>query len=393
MNDSFFEGYRGIIEIKKVKENWLVPREGREPDCILANDYKFFRLFPCHKHYAILAIYDEKFRFLEFYIDVIKDVQFDEQEKLPYMQDLYLDIVYTNLDEIIILDEDELEEALLKKEMTLEEYHMVLNTKQGQNMSIIYGKNPVIEAITSGKTINKLYISKGSKDVYDLISLAKEHKIVVVEADKRKLDRMVNFQNSQGVVASITDYQYFEVDDILKEAEDRKEEPLIVLLDKLEDPHNLGAIIRTVECLGAHGVIIPKRKACQVTDTVEKTAAGATSFVKVARVTNMTETIQYLKEKGLWIYGLDMQGTEEIHHTKLTGPIGIVVGNEGEGISRLVKENCDVLVKIPMTGKLNSLNASVSTAIAIYEVLKQKEEKCKKEPLLSLVLYLGLRFL
>lgn len=242
-------------------------------------------------------------------------------------------------------------------------------------MSIIYGKNPVLEAITSGKTINKIYISKGSKDLYDLIKLAKEHKIVVVDSDKRKLDHMVNFQNSQGVVASITDYQYFEVDDILKEALDRNEEPLIVLLDKLEDPHNLGAIIRTVECLGAHGVIIPKRKACQVTDTVEKTAAGATSFVKVARVTNMTETIKYLKDKGLWIYGLDMEGSEEIHHTNLTGPIGIVVGNEGEGISRLVKENCDVMVKIPMTGKLNSLNASVSTAIAIYEVLKQKEEK------------------
>ena len=242
-------------------------------------------------------------------------------------------------------------------------------------MSLIYGKNPVVEAINSGKTINKIYVAKGSKDTYDVIKLAKDNRIVVVESDKKKLDKMVEFKNSQGIVASVTDYEYFDVDDILKEAEERNEPPFVIILDKIEDPHNLGAIIRTVECLGAHGVIIQKRNACQVTDTVEKTAAGATSFVKVARVTNITETIKYLKDKGLWIYGLDMEGASEVYDIKFDGPIGIVVGNEGDGISRLVKENCDFMVKIPMTGKINSLNASVSTAISIYEVVRQKNKQ------------------
>lgn len=241
-------------------------------------------------------------------------------------------------------------------------------------MSIIYGKNPVTEAINSRKTINKIYIAKGSKDLYDVIKLAKDNRIVVVESDKKRLDKMIDFKNSQGIVASVTDYEYFDVDDILKEAEDRNEPPFVIILDKIEDPHNLGAIIRTVECLGAHGVIIQKRNACQVTDTVEKTAAGATSFVKVARVTNITETIKYLKEKGLWIYGLDMEGASNIYDTKIDGPIGIVVGNEGDGISRLVKENCDFMIKIPMTGNINSLNASVSTAISIYEIVRQKNK-------------------
>lgn len=242
-------------------------------------------------------------------------------------------------------------------------------------MSIIYGKNPVTEAINSGKTINKIYISKGSKDLYDIIRLAKDNRIVVVESDKKKLDKMVDYNNSQGIVASITDYEYFDVDDILQEANKRGEPPFLVILDKIEDPHNLGAIIRTVECLGAHGVIIQKRNACQVTDTVEKTAAGATSFVKVARVTNITETIKYLKKKGLWIYGLDMDGKNAVYDTKFDGAIAVVVGNEGEGISRLVKENCDFLVQIPMTGNINSLNASVSTAISIYEIVRQKNKK------------------
>lgn len=241
-------------------------------------------------------------------------------------------------------------------------------------MGLIYGKNPVTEAIVSGKTINKIYVSKTSKDLYDIIKLAKNKRIVVVESDKSKLDKMVEHKNSQGIVASITDYEYFEVDDILNEANKRGEPPFVIILDKIEDPHNLGAIIRTAECLGVHGIIIQKRNACQVTDTVEKVAAGATSFVKISRVTNITETLKYLKEKGLWIYGLDMEGAEDIYDTKFDGAIGIVVGNEGSGISRLVKENCDFMVKIPMTGNINSLNASVSTAISIYEVVRQKNK-------------------
>lgn len=241
-------------------------------------------------------------------------------------------------------------------------------------MGLIYGKNPVTEAIVSGKTINKIYVSKTNKELYEIIKLAKSKKIVVVESDKSKLDKMVEHKNSQGIVASITDYEYFEVDDILNEANKRNEHPFVIILDKIEDPHNLGAIIRTAECLGAHGIIIQKRNACQITDTVEKVAAGATSFVKVSRVTNITETIKYLQEKGLWIYGLDMDGAQDIYNTKFDGPIGIVVGNEGSGISRLVKENCDFMIKIPMAGNINSLNASVSTAISIYEVIRQKNK-------------------
>ncbi|MDD2377196.1 MAG: 23S rRNA (guanosine(2251)-2'-O)-methyltransferase RlmB, partial [Clostridia bacterium] len=205
-------------------------------------------------------------------------------------------------------------------------------------------------------------------------------KIVTVLADRGKLDRMITaddekLKNSQGIVASVTDYEYFEVDDILQEAESRGEKPFVVILDKIEDPHNLGAIIRTIDCLGAHGCIIQKRNAAQVTDTVEKVAAGATSYVKVARVTNITETIKYLKEKGLWIYGLDMEGASDIYSTKLDGAIGLVIGNEGEGISRLVRENCDVIIKIPMVGNIESLNASVSAAISMYEIVRQKNVK------------------
>ncbi len=240
-------------------------------------------------------------------------------------------------------------------------------------MSLIYGKNPVMEAINSGKTINKIYFANSSKELYDIIKLAKNKKIVVVEADKKKLDKMVEFKNSQGIVASVTDYEYFSVEDILDYAKSKNEPPFIVILDKIEDPHNLGAIIRTVECMGAHGIIIQKRNACQVTDTVEKTSAGATSFVRIAKVTNITETLKQLKEKGLWIYGLDMEGASNVYDTKFDGAIGIVVGNEGTGISRLVKENCDFMVKIPMTGNINSLNASVSTAMCIYEITKQKK--------------------
>ncbi len=239
-------------------------------------------------------------------------------------------------------------------------------------MGIVYGKNPVKEAILSNQTINKIYTQGKTKELYDIIKLAKDRKIVVVECDKVKLDKMCDGKNSQGIVASITDYEYFTIDDILNEAKSRNESPFVVILDKIEDPHNLGAIIRTCECMGVHGIIIQKRNACQVTDTVQKVSAGACSFVKIARVTNITESIKYLKENGLWIYGLDMNGENTIYDTKFEGAIGIVVGNEGSGISRLVKENCDFMVNIPMTGKINSLNASVSTAISIYEVVRQK---------------------
>ena len=239
-------------------------------------------------------------------------------------------------------------------------------------MSIIYGKNPVFEALNSGKTINKLYIQKNAKDLEDIIDIAKKNNIVTIYSDKAYLDKMVEYKNSQGAVASVTDYKYFDVDDILSYAKQKNEDPVIVILDKIEDPHNLGAIIRSAECLGAHGVIIQKRNEVQVNDTVEKVSAGALEYVRIARVTNITETIKYLKEKGLWIYGLDMDGSNNLYSENLKGPLGIVIGSEGFGISHLIKQNCDVLLKIPMVGKINSLNASVSNAIALYEILRQK---------------------
>lgn len=243
-------------------------------------------------------------------------------------------------------------------------------------MGLIYGINPVHEAIESGKTINKLYGARGSREVYEILKLAKSKGIVTVEADKIKLDHMITkenekLKNSQGIVASVTDFEYSQIEDIIEYAKTKNEPPFVVILDKIEDPHNLGAIIRTAECLGAHGVIIQKRNACQITDVVEKTAAGATNYLKVARVTNITRTIDELKKAGLWIYGLDMDGATNIYDTNLKGAIGIVIGNEGEGISRLVSKNCDGIIKIPMEGKTESLNASVSAAITMYEIKRQ----------------------
>ena len=247
-------------------------------------------------------------------------------------------------------------------------------------MSLIYGINPVTEAIVSGKTINKIYVQKGNKEAYNIAKKARENRIVVVEAEKSKLDKMItaeneNIRNSQGVVASVTEYKYFEIEDILQYAREKNEAPFVIILDKIEDPHNLGAIIRSAECLGAHGIIIQKRNAAQVTDIVEKVAAGACNYMKIARVTNITESIKKLKDNGLWIYGLDMDGASEIYNTDFSGAIGLVVGNEGIGISDLVLKNCDFIVKIPMVGQIESLNASVSTAICMYEVVRQKNLK------------------
>lgn len=247
-------------------------------------------------------------------------------------------------------------------------------------MGLIYGINPVREAIDTGKTINKIYGIKGKGEVNALLKLARDKKIVTVEADKTKLDYMVTepgkkLVNSQGIVASVTDYEYYDVQDILEYAEKLGEKPRVMVLDKIEDPHNLGAIIRSAEGLGFHGVIIQKRNAAQITDIVEKTSAGAVSYMRVARVTNITQTLNELKKAGLWVYGLDMDGASDVFKTDLTGAIAIVVGNEGDGISRLVRENCDGIIKIPMLGKIESLNASVSAAITMYEVLRQNTQK------------------
>ena len=238
----------------------------------------------------------------------------------------------------------------------------------------VEGRNSVLELLESGKDINKIYIEKGEKQgsIHKIIAKAKERKIVLVEVEKNKLKQMATTENYQGVIAIVPPFEYCDVDDILKEAEKRNEKPLIILLDGIEDPHNLGAIIRTAETAGVHGVIIPKRRAASVNSTVGKVSAGAVEYMKIARVNNLSETIRYLQEKGLWIIGTDMKAEKFYYEEDLKGPIAIVIGSEGFGMSRLVKENCDLLIKIPMKGKITSLNASVSAGIAIYEAVRQR---------------------
>lgn len=240
----------------------------------------------------------------------------------------------------------------------------------------IEGRNSVIELLKSGKDINKLFVQRGEKhgSILEIIRLAKNNKVIITEIDKTKLDKMSQTHNHQGVIAIIPPYEYCEVDDILEKAKQKNEDPFILILDQIEDPHNLGSIIRTAECSGVHGIIIPKRRAAQVNSTVNKTSAGAAEYVKIARVNNLNETINYLKEKNIWIYGTDAQGSSYYDEQDYKGGIGIVIGSEGFGMSRLVRENCDFLIKIPMKGKINSLNASVSAAIVMYEVMKQRRK-------------------
>lgn len=238
----------------------------------------------------------------------------------------------------------------------------------------IEGRNSVMELLESGKDINKIYVAKGEKhgSINKIIAKAKENKIVTVEIEKTKLYKMAQTENCQGVIAIVPPFDYCSVDDILNEAKRKKEKAFILILDGIEDPHNLGSIIRTAETAGVHGIIIPKRRSALVNSTVNKTSAGATNFMKIARVNNLNETIKYLKDNDVWIYGTDMD-TETIYYDEdMTGNVAIVIGSEGFGMSRLVKENCDILVKIPMNGKITSLNASVSAGIVMYEIVKQK---------------------
>ena len=239
----------------------------------------------------------------------------------------------------------------------------------------VEGRNSVIELIESGKDINKIYIAKGEKhgSITKIIAKAKEKKIVTVEIERDKLNKMAQTENPQGVIALVPPFNYCSVDDILNEAKAKNEKAFILILDGIEDPHNLGSIIRTAETAGVHGVIIPKRRSASVNSTVNKTSAGATSFMKIARVNNLNETIQYLKDNDVWIYGTDMNTDKMYYDEDMKGNIAIVIGSEGFGMSRLVKENCDFLIKIPMKGKITSLNASVSAGIVMYEVVKQRE--------------------
>lgn len=241
----------------------------------------------------------------------------------------------------------------------------------------IEGRNSVIELLESGKDINKIFIEKGEKhgSIHKIIAIAKEKKIIIVEKEKRKMQEMAQTQNYQGVIAIVPPFEYCEIEDILEEASKKKEEPFVLILDGIEDPHNLGSIIRTAETAGMHGIIIPKRRAVSVNSTVNKASAGAVEHMKIARVTNISDAIEELKQAGLWICGTDINSEKYYYNQDLTGPLGIVIGNEGKGISAKVKKNCDFNVKIPMKGKVTSLNASVSTGIIVYESVKQRISK------------------
>ena len=251
---------------------------------------------------------------------------------------------------------------------------------KNQYQDQVEGRNSVIELLESGKDINKIYVTRGEKhgSINKIIAKAKERKIIIVEKDKRQMQEKAQTENYQGVIAIVPPYEYCEIEDILEEAKKRKEDPFVLILDGIEDPHNLGSIIRTAETAGVHGIIIPKRRAAAVNSTVNKTSAGAVEHMKIARVNNITDSIKKLKEEGLWICGTDINTKNYYYDQDLTGPIGIVIGNEGQGMSEKVRKNCDFLVKIPMKGKVTSLNASVSAGIIIYEVLKQTIAKNKK---------------
>ena len=239
---------------------------------------------------------------------------------------------------------------------------------------IIEGRNAVIEALRAGTPVDKIYLARGETDsaLGHIASTARSRGIVVVECDRRKLDGMSRTHSHQGVIALAAVREYASVDDILNAAREKGEPPLIVVCDELSDPHNLGAVIRTAECAGAHGVIIPKRRSAGLTAVVAKTSAGAVSHLPVARVPNLPSLLKQLKKEGIWVFGADAAGTVPLYEADLKGPAAIVIGSEGSGMSRLVAETCDVLVRIPMKGKLNSLNASAAAAILLYEAVRQR---------------------
>lgn len=239
---------------------------------------------------------------------------------------------------------------------------------------LIEGRNAVTEALRAGTAIDKIYLARGETDATlgHIASTARGKGIVVVEADRRKLDGMSRTKSHQGVIAVAAVREYADVEDILRAAREKGEPPLIVVCDELSDPHNLGAVIRTAECAGAHGVIIPKRRSAGLTAIVAKTSAGAVSHLPVARVPNLTALLKELKEQGMWVYGTAAEGTTPLYEADLKGPAVIIIGSEGDGMNRLVREQCDFLVSIPMRGKVNSLNASAAAAIVLYEAVRQR---------------------
>ncbi|MEB8700728.1 23S rRNA (guanosine(2251)-2'-O)-methyltransferase RlmB [Bacillus cereus] len=239
----------------------------------------------------------------------------------------------------------------------------------------IIGRNPVIEALRSGRDINKIWIAEGAAkgQVQIVLALAKENKIILQHAPKKKLDQLVE-GNHQGVIAQVAAYQYAELEDLFKVAEKRNEDPFFLMLDEIEDPHNLGSIMRTADATGAHGIIIPKRRAVGLTASVAKASTGAIEYIPVARVTNLSRTIDELKERGLWIAGTDAKGKTDYRNLDGTMPIGLVIGSEGKGMSRIIGEKCDFLITLPMVGKVTSLNASVAASLLMYEVYRKRHE-------------------
>ncbi len=247
------------------------------------------------------------------------------------------------------------------------------NSDDKRENDIIAGRNPVTEALRSGRSIDCLYIAKGelSGSARVIAALARERHIPIKEVDRRKLDFMTNHAAHQGVAALVSIKEYSSIDSIFSLAESRNEKPFIVILDEIEDPHNLGAIIRTAECAGVHGIIVPKRHSAGLNGIVGKASAGAYEYMPVARVTNISAAIDELKERGCWIYGADMDG-QTYCTNDLTGACAVVIGSEGKGLGRLVKEKCDVILSLPMLGKINSLNASVAAGVLIYEFTRQR---------------------
>lgn len=242
---------------------------------------------------------------------------------------------------------------------------------------MIEGRNAVLEALRAGRALDKVYIARGETDkaLAHIAGLARERGVSVSDCDRRKLDAMSVTKAHQGVIAVCAVREYASLDDILALAESRGEAPFVVVCDEISDPHNLGAIIRSAECVGAHGVVIPKRRSAGLTAVVGKTSAGAAEHLPVARVANISAALQELKDRGLWVYGAASEGSSPMWETDLTGPLALVIGSEGEGLGRLVRERCDFLVSIPLRGKVGSLNASTAAAVLMYEVLRQKLAK------------------
>ena len=249
-----------------------------------------------------------------------------------------------------------------------------MERESGIQNEIIEGRNAVMEALRAGRAIDKLFINKGEVDktLGHIASKARDKGIVVVECDRRKLDFMSQTHAHQGVIAVCAVREYCTVEDILAIAEERQEPPFVIVCDEISDGHNLGAIIRSAECAGAHGVIIPKRRSAGLTAIVDKASAGAAEHMAIARVPNLPAVIRELKEKGLWIYGTAATGSSDLWHTDFTGPLALVIGSEGDGMGRLVSESCDFIVSLPMKGQLSSLNASAAAAITMYEILRQR---------------------